>query len=212
VKNALGVTVNDVVLAVTAGAMRTYLQRRDELPDRPLVAAIPTNVRAEGDRELGNRVSTMFASLPVDIENPLARVDAVQRSTVGWKQVHEVVDASTLEEWAGVAAPIVFTRAMRLYGRLRLGERVRPAINMIVSNVPGPNFPLYLAGARLVSLHPLGPILDDCGLNLTVISYLDHVDFGFIACRELVPDVEELAAGVPDALGELAKAAASVPA
>jgi WS/DGAT/MGAT family acyltransferase len=208
-KNALGVTVNDIVLSVTAGAMRSYLLRREELPDRPLVAAIPTNVRAEGERELGNRVSTMFASLPVEIENPLARVDAVQRSTVGWKQVHEVVDASTLEEWAGVAAPIVFTRAMRLYGRLRLGERVRPAINMIVSNVPGPSFPLYFAGARLVSLHPLGPILDDCGLNLTVMSYLDHVDFGFIACRELVPDVDDLAAAVPDALAEITKAAES---
>ena len=73
-------------------------------------------------------------------------------------------------------------------------------INLIVSNVPGPPFPLYLAGARLVALHPLGPIFDDCGLNLTVISYLDHVDFGFIACRELVPDVDDLAAAVPDAL------------
>ena len=101
----------------------------------------------------------------------------------------------------------MFSRAIRLYGRLKLGERMRPAINLIVSNVPGPTFPLYLAGARLVSLHPLGPILDDCGLNLTVMSYLDHVDFGFIACRELVPDVDELAAAIPDALAEIVKAA-----
>ena len=75
--------------------------------------------------------------------------------------MNEVVDTSTLEDWAGVAAPAVFSRAIRLYGRLRLGERMRPAISMIVSNVPGPSFPLYLAGARLVSLHPLGPILDE---------------------------------------------------
>jgi diacylglycerol O-acyltransferase / wax synthase len=206
-KNALGVTVNDIVLAVTAGALRNYLIGRNELPDRSLVAAIPTNIRAEGERELGNRVSAMFASLPVEIENPLARVAAVASSTKGWKQVNEVVDTATLEDWAGVAAPVVFSRAIRLYGRLRIGERMRPAINLIVSNVPGPTFPLYLAGARLVSLHPLGPILDDCGLNLTVMSYLDHVDFGFIACRELVPDVEELAAAIPDALAEIVKAA-----
>ena len=120
--------------------------------------------------------------------------------------MNEVVGSSTLAEWAGVASPAVFSRAMRLYGRLRLGERMRPAINLIVSNVPGPPFPLYLAGARLVSLHPLGPIVDDCGLNLTVMSYLDHVDFGFIACRELVPDVDDLAAAVPDALREIMKA------
>jgi diacylglycerol O-acyltransferase / wax synthase len=206
-KNALGVTVNDVVLGITTGALRSYLLRRDELPDRSLVAAIPTDIRAEGENELGNRVSAMFASLPVEIEDPLERIEAVRRSTTGWKQVHEVVETSTLEDWAGVAAPAVFSRAIRLYGRLRLGERMRPAINMIVSNVPGPSFALYLAGARLVSLHPLGPIVDDCGLNLTVISYLDHVDFGFIACRELVPDVDELAVAVPDALREIQKAA-----
>jgi diacylglycerol O-acyltransferase len=207
-KNALGVTVNDVVLSITAGAMRNYLIGRGELPDRALVAAIPTNVRADGERELGNQISAMFAALPVEIEHPLARVEAVERSTAGWKQVHEVVGSSTLAEWAGVASPAVFSRAMRLYGRLRLGERMRPAINLIVSNVPGPPFPLYLAGARLVSLHPLGPIVDDCGLNLTVMSYLDHVDFGFIACRELVPDVDDLAAAVPDALREIMKATA----
>jgi diacylglycerol O-acyltransferase / wax synthase len=206
-KSASGVTVNDIVLATAAGALRSYLLRRDELPDRSLVAAIPTNIREEGERELGNRVSAMFASLPVEVENPLARVDAVASSTKGWKQVHEVVGTATLEEWASVPTPAVFARAMRLYGRLRLGERMRPAINLIVSNVPGPSFPLYLAGARLVSLHPLGPIFDDCGLNLTVMSYLDHVDFGFIACRELVPDVEELAASIPDALAEIVKAA-----
>jgi WS/DGAT/MGAT family acyltransferase len=206
-KNALGVTVNDIVLGVTTGALRNYLLRRDEIPDRPLVAAIPTDIRVEGERQLGNRISAMFASLPVEIDDPLARIEAVRRSTAGWKQVNEVVDASTLEDAADAAAPALFASAIRLYSRLHLGERLRPAINMIVSNVPGPGFPIYLAGARLVSLHPLGPIVDDCGLNLTVISYLDHVDFGFIACRELVPDVDELAVAVPDALREIQKAA-----
>ncbi|GIU87412.1 MAG: diacylglycerol O-acyltransferase [Acidimicrobiia bacterium] len=207
VKNALGVTVNDVVLAVTAGALRTYLDRRDELPDRPLVAAVPTNVRSADERAVGNRVSAMFAALPVDVADPLGRVEAVRRSTAGAKEVHEVVGGTTLEEWAEVAAPLVFSRAMRLYARLRVGERLRPPVNLVVSNVPGPPFALYLAGARLVSLHPLGPIFDDCGLNLTVMSYLDHVDFGFLACRELVADLDELARAVPDALVELRKAA-----
>ena len=206
VKNALGVTVNDVVLAVTAGALRSYLLKQDELPDRSLVAAIPTNVRHEGDDAFGNRVSAMFASLPVEIEDPLERVDAVHRSTSGGKQVSEEVGGETLSDWAEVAAPVVFSRAMRLYSRLRIGERLGPPVNLVVSNVPGPPFPLYLAGARLVALHPLGPIFDDCGLNLTVISYLDHVDFGFIACRELVPDMDELVAAVPEALTELSKA------
>ncbi len=82
-------------------------------------------------------------------------------------------------------------------------------INLIVSNVPGPPWPLYLAGARLVALHPLGPIFDDCGLNVTVISYLDHVDFGFLASRELMPGLEDLATAVPQALADLVKASSA---
>jgi diacylglycerol O-acyltransferase / wax synthase len=207
VKNALGVTVNDVVLAITTGALRAYLDGRDELPDRPLVASIPTSVRTEADTSFGNKVSSMFAALPVDIDDPIECLNTVARSMAGAKEVQKEVGGSTLQDWAELAAPALFTRAMRFYTRLRVAERMRPVINLIVSNVPGPPWPLYLAGARLVAIHPLGPVFDDCGLNLTVISYLDHIDFGFIACRELVPDVEELAALVPEALSELMKAA-----
>jgi len=207
VKNALGVTVNDVVLAITTGALRAYLDGRGELPDKALVASIPTSVRAATDDQFGNRVSSMFAGLPVELADPLERVHAVARSMSGAKGVHEEVGGSTLQDWAEVAAPALFSRAMRFYSRLQVGERLRPVINVIMSNVPGPPFPLYLAGARMAAIHPLGPIFDDCGLNITVISYLDNVDFGFLSCRELVPDVDELAAFVPDALAELKKVA-----
>ena len=208
-KNALGVSVNDVVLATTSGALRAYLERRRELPDRALVAAVPTSVRADVEREFGNKISSMFASLPVELSDPIECVEDVARSMAGAKQIHEYIGGSTLEEMAELAAPALFSRALRIYQRLRVGERLRPVINLIVSNVPGPPFPLYFAGAQLVALHPLGPIFDDCGLNLTVMSYLDHIDFGFLACRELVPDVEELAANVPQALAALVKAAAA---
>jgi diacylglycerol O-acyltransferase / wax synthase len=134
-------------------------------------------------------------------------VRAVASSMTGAKVMHEDMGGTTLEDWAEVAAPALFSRAMRAYTRLRVGERLRPVINLIMSNVPGPPWPLYLAGARLVALHPLGPIFDDCGLNVTVISYLDHVDFGFLASRELLPDVDDLAAAVPEAFAELVKAA-----
>jgi hypothetical protein len=96
---------------------------------------------------------------------------------------------------------------MRVYSSLRLADRHRPIHNLVISNVPGPPFPLYFAGAALVAMYPMGPIFDGAGLNATVISYLDHVDFGFLVCRELVPDVDVLAAAVPDALAELVKAA-----
>jgi diacylglycerol O-acyltransferase len=207
VKNELGLTVNDVVLAVVTGAMRSYLDDRGELPDRSLVAAIPMSVRAEGDHSFGNKVSAMFAELPVEIDDPVGRARVVAESAVGAKGVHEIVGAATLQEWAELAAPVLYSRAIRAYAKLRVAERFHPVMNLIVSNVPGPPFPLYLAGARLVALHPLGPIFDDCGLNVTVISYLDHIDFGFIACTELVPDLDRLAGAVPEALAQLSRTA-----
>lgn len=206
-KDALGLTVNDVVLAMVAGAMRTYLQDRDELPDRSLVAAIPTSERAEGDTSFGNKVSAMFAELPVELADPVERVHRVAESTAGAKSVHEMIGGDTLQEWAELAAPALFTRAIRAYAKLRVAERFRPVINVIVSNVPGPPFPLYLAGARLVALFPLGPIFDDCGLNITVVSYLDEIGFGLIGCRALLPDVDRIATAIPDALAELTKCA-----
>jgi len=206
VRRALGLTVNDVVLAIATGALRTYLERRGELPDKPLIASVPTSVRVENDQGFGNRVSSMFAALPVEITDPVERAKSVARFMSGAKQVHEDVGGSTLHDWAQTAAPIVFSRAMKMYTNLHVGERFRPVINLVISNVPGPPFPLYFAGARLMAIHPLGPIFDDCGLNLTVMSYEDHIDFGFIACRELVRDVGALAAAIPDALTELVKA------
>lgn len=208
VKDVFGVKVNDVVLAVVSGAMRRYLSQRGELPDKPLVVVVPTSVRAEAERgTLGNRVSAMFTALPVQIEDPAERLHAVRAAAVGAKQVHDVVGGDTLHEWAELAAPAVFDRAVRLYSGLHLANRHRPIHNLIVSNVPGPPAPIYFAGARLVAFYPMGPIFDGAGLNVTVLSYLDHLDFGFLACRELVPDLDDLASFVPDAMSELCKAA-----
>ena len=207
VKDALGVKVNDVVLAVATGALRSYLETRDEVPDRSLVVSIPTSVRTEGERnKLGNRVSAMFASLPVELDDPLERVQRIHDSMVDAKDLHEEIGANTLADLAELASPAMLSSVMRLLTSLRFADRFDSAIhNAIVSNVPGPPFPLYLAGARLDAMHPLGPIFDGAGLNLTVISYLDSIDFGFLACRELLPDLDTLANAVPDALAELVK-------
>jgi diacylglycerol O-acyltransferase / wax synthase len=207
VKQAFGVTVNDVVLAVCAGALRRYLEMRGRVPDKALLAAIPASVRTADDRGvMGNRVSAMFATLATQLDDPVDRLFAAREVMSGAKQVHEDIGGNTLHEWAEVAAPVMFSRGMRLYERLLEG-RHPPIINLIVSNVPGPSFPLYCAGARLVSLFPLGPLLAGTGLNITVLSYLDSVGFGMIGCREIVPHLGAIAGAVPDALAELLKAA-----
>jgi len=117
------------------------------------------------------------------------------------------VGAKMLQEFGELAAPTVFAQAARLYSGMKLADRHPVGHNLVISNVPGPPFPLYFAGAKLVALHPLGPIFDGAGLNITVLSYLDDVGWGFIACRELMPRLWDLADAVGDATNELKKLA-----
>jgi hypothetical protein len=124
--------------------------------------------------------------------------------------MHEDIGGNTLQEWADLASPALFSRAMRAYSSLRLADRHRPIHNLVISNVPGPPFPLYFAGARLQSMVPLGPPIEGAGLNITVMSYVDRIDWGFIACRELAPRLQDMANAVEDAHRELMKAAAIV--
>ena len=204
VKNALGVTVNDVVLALVATAARRYLAARRALPDGPLVAMCPVSVRNDDQRgQFDNRVSAMFVHLPTDLADPVELVRAVAEATRGAKEDHHALGARFLQSWADHAAPATFALASRLYTRLAVVDRLPPIYNLIVSNVPGPPVDLYLAGARLVHAYPLGPVSEGAGLNVTVLSHGDVVDFGFAACAELVPDLAELAAHVGDAMAEL---------
>ncbi len=207
VKDALGVKLNDVVLAIATGALRTYLDGRGELPDRSLVASIPTSVRTEDQKDtMGNRVSSMFASLPVQIDDPLTRLQHIHEAMLQAKDMHEEIGANTLQDLAELASPAMLSSVMRMVTTLKLTDRLGTAIhNAVISNVPGPSFPLYIAGARLVAMHPLGPIFDGAALNLTVISYLDSIDFGFLGCRELMPDLDDLARAVTDGFAELVK-------
>jgi len=206
VKDAFGVTVNDVVLAMVAGALRRYLEAREELPERPLVAVVPTNERTESTRGVvGNVVSAMFASLPAEQADPVARLAAVAESMSVAKRTHRDIGGTLLGEWAEVATAPILHNGIQLYRRF--ADRVRPIHNLVISNVPGPPVPVYMAGAQVVSLVPMGPIFDGAGLNVTVLSYLDRVDVGFMACRETVPGVWGMATAVPDAMAELVAAA-----
>jgi diacylglycerol O-acyltransferase / wax synthase len=154
-----------------------------------------------------NKVSAMFSSLATDVEDPAERLMAIHEVNKGAKEQHKAIGAKFLQDWAQFAAPTTFSLAARAYSSLRLAERHPVIHNLVISNVPGPPIPLYFAGARLVEMYPLGPVMDGAGLNLTVLSYMDVMDWGLIACRELVPNIWGLAANIPDALAELVKAA-----
>ena len=206
-KNAFGCTVNDIVLATATGALRQYLQRLDVVPERPLLAACPVSVRNEetADIESANKVSAMFVSLPTHLDDLDAQIAHIRDATRGAKEEHQAVGARTLLELGELAGPRSFGLASRLLGGLASLGSV--PINLVISNVPGPPFPLYLAGARLRSMLPLGPPIEGAGLNITVMSYVDRIDWGFIACRELAPRLRDMALAVEDAHRELMKAA-----
>ena len=206
-KDAFGCTVNDVVLGLCAGTLRSYMLANEDVPDTPLVAACPVSVRGADDAAPGNKVSAMFATLDTQLEDATERIRAIQACTVGAKEEHKAVGADMLQNWAEYAAPNTFNLASRLYSSWGLADSHRPIHNVIISNVPGPSFPLYYAGAEMVAAYPMGPVMEGVGLNITVMSYRGSVDFGFMVDRELVPDVWDMADRVKDALEELQVAA-----
>ena len=204
VKNAVGCTVNDVVLALMGGALRRYLEAHGGNPPEPLIAVCPVSVRTEDQRgQTNNKVSAMFTSLATDVDDPIERLRTISRVTQGAKEDHNALGANLLQDWAEHAAPTTFALAARLYSSLNLASGHRPIHNVVISNVPGPPFPLYYAGAKALCTLPMGPVMEGAGLNITVLSYQDSVDVGFMACRELVPDVWDLVDHVQDALAEL---------
>ncbi|MBA2608062.1 MAG: wax ester/triacylglycerol synthase family O-acyltransferase [Actinobacteria bacterium] len=208
VKNALGGTVNDIVLAMCAGALRRYFDERGEQLDGPLVGMIPISVRAEDEQgAMGNRVSSMLVSLASDIDDPIERLATIRNATKNAKEQDKAIGADTLTNWAEFAAPAIAARAARLYSNMKMADRHRPIFNVTISNVPGPPFPLYSAGARMVAMYPMGPIMDGGALNMTVMSYMDTMNFGLVACAETIPNVESIARYLDESLDELMKLA-----
>jgi diacylglycerol O-acyltransferase / wax synthase len=207
VRSAFGVTVNDVVLAMCAGALVRYLDKHGEKPSKPLLAGVPVSVSSEEVRLSGNRVSNLFVSLRTDVEDPVARLHAIHDSASVAKEVHQALGASMLAEWSEATPPRPFAAFMRLYSRRRLADYHPPPQNAVISNVAGPAEPLYIAGARLTELYSVGPILEGIGLNVTVWSYLGTLYAGLLSCPELMPDLWDLAALLPEALDELRDAA-----
>lgn len=206
VKNHFGVKVNDVVMALVSGVLRQYLAERNALPDSSLVASVPISVHGKSDRPGRNQVSAMFASLHTEIADPVQRLKAIAHANSVAKEHSSAIGASLLQDWTQFAAPAVFGIAMRLYARTRFTDSM-PVHNLVVSNVPGPQVPLYLLGCEVKAMYPLGPIFHGSGLNITAMSLRGKLDVGLIGCPDLVPDLWELADEFAVAMEELRAAA-----
>lgn len=203
VKDALGLTVNDVVLAACTTALRGWLADRDALPDVPLLAAVPVSVRTEEEAgQGGNQVSIMLVELPTNLADPAERVRVLHESVLGAKERFAAVPPKLLGEWAAALPQTGGGVASRLAMRLAGGDR--PIFNLFISNVPGPQHTLHCAGARVVGVHPVSAVSEvGGGMNITVMSYDGQVDVGVVVCDDQVPDVAAFTASVVAAVGEL---------
>jgi diacylglycerol O-acyltransferase / wax synthase len=207
VKNAYGFSVNDVVLAMSAGALRRWLIDHDALPAEPLVAMIPVSVRDPASKNaMGNRVSAMLATLPTHLADPAERLEVAHAATKIAKAQQAAIPQGLVDQISDFSPPALTARAARVVFATGLLHRL-PPFNLVVSNVPGPNIPVYLGGAKLLAHYPVSVLTDGLGLNITVVGYLGQLNFGLVSCRELVPDIDVLAGYLVDELDLLVKAA-----
>ncbi len=206
IKNALGGTVNDVVLASVAGALGRYLRLRGEATDDlVLKAMVPVSVRADVERgALGNRVAAMWAPLPVGLSDPVQRLLAISRDMEGIKDSGQAVGAQVLTQLSGFAPPTIMAQAARLQARQRL-------FNLVVTNVPGPQFPLYMLGRRLEAMYPMVPLAENQALGIAIMSYDGQLNFGLNADYDALPDLEALADELRASIEELVAAAGESP-
>lgn len=200
-----GVTLNDVVLGVVSGALRRWLNAHDEHPARSLIAGVPVGVPSEDDlpRLVGNRVSNLFTTLATDVDDPTERLARISRIAHHAKQIQQRLGPTMLTDWTQFTPPAPLSWLMQLYSRWGAARLHPPPFNTIVSNVPGPREPISIGGARLSDLFSVGPLIEGIGLNVTVWSYVDRMNFSLLACPDLLPDVEALASYFPAALAEL---------
>jgi diacylglycerol O-acyltransferase len=197
-------TLNDVVLALCASSLRQYLIEQNALPPEPLIAMVPVAVRAKDDEGGGNSVGAILVSLATDIDDPYERLAEIIASTRHAKQqLQGMSKAAIIQYSALLIAPSMLQMIPQTAGH------VRPTFNVVISNVPGPDQPLYFRGAQLEASYPMSIPLHGQALNITCNSYAGHMCFGFTGCRDTLPSLQHLAVFCGEALVELEQAVAT---
>jgi WS/DGAT/MGAT family acyltransferase len=189
---ATDTSLNDIVLAICAGALRRYLADYGCKPAKPLIAGVPVSLRSEGNTDFNNQVSVMLVSLATDIADPLERLAAIHESSSEGKKLTGNVKAAIPTDFPSLGVPSLMSGLASLYGRSGLADKLPPAANVAISNVPGPSFALYFAGAKVAAYFPVSIPGHGLALNMTVQSYNGALEFGLTACRRAVPDVADL--------------------
>ena len=212
-KAVAGATVNDVVLTICAGALRRWLEKHEALPDKSLVAFAPISVRNEAEKGTqGNQVSGMLVSIATDIAEPLQRLVAVKHNTEKSKGMTHAIGARTLTDYTRFVPSATAALAARLYTRMKVADAHNPLFNCVITNVPGPQIPLYSLGSQMVAQIGYGPIFDGMGLLIAIFSYNGTLSIGVSSCRRIMPDIADFIGFLHQSLAELEAAAKAVPA
>ena len=203
-KTVMGTTLNDVVLAICAGALRRYLLEKQKLPNRPLVAMVPVSTRdASRDGDMGNQISSMLVQLATNIEDPIERLEVIHENTMRGKTYQGAVGAKTLQNMAEIVPFGIANQAARLYSRFQMSELHNPVFNVTITNVPGPQFPIYLSGYKMLHILGMAPIIDGMGLIITVLSYDGKISISPTSDAKSMPDIDTFSRYILEAANEL---------
>ena len=193
---AHGATLNDMVLMLCSSALRRYLSKRKQLPRKSLIAAVPVSLRTKGDTSSDNQASMSLVSLGTHVSDPRKRLAHVMAATAAMKSSIGSIKSILPTDFPSLGVPWLIEAATALYGKAKVAERIPQVANVVISNVPGPPVPLYMAGARMLSNHPTSIVVHGLALNITVQSYNQKLDFGLMADAAAMPDVRELAEAI----------------
>ena len=203
IRKAAGTTLNDVYLTICGGALRQYLSDRGELPDRPLVASVPVSTDPDRARLSGNRVDNLYVFIGTDIADPLRRLEHIHKGMEASKEVRGLLGHDGLAQRADVVPPQIYHSIVRMWGRSHIADRVKPPLNVVLSNVAGPRDRISFGRTQLEALYSVGPILEGIGLNITAWSYADALGVSVLACPTSVTDPWAIVAALHDSLDEL---------
>lgn len=203
-----GATLNDVILAICAGALRRYLLEKSELPDKPLVAMVPVSTRTNDEKNaMGNQVSAMYVQLATDEGDPIKRLQKIHLNTVVGKLYQDAIDAKSLMGYAELIPFGLAGVAARFYSSAAIAKRHNPFFNVVITNVPGPQIPLYLAGHKLIVNMGTAPIFDGMGLIMPICSYNGTISISPTSAMNLMPDLDDFTRYIRQSANELEDAA-----
>ena len=210
IRRVHGTTLNDVYLTICSGALRRYLQAGGELPERPLIASVPVSTDPNSPRMIGNRVDNLFVSIGTNIADPVERLRHIHEVATGAKAVRAVLGHDLMEERAAVTPPHLYRTTVRLWTRTKLANRVRPPLNVVLSNVAGPREPLSFGPIPLTELYSVGPILEGIGINMTAWSYVDALHVSILGCPSSIPNPWAIIDALHESLAELSEASSGL--